>query len=210
LTPASIEKDAQKVSPPEAAKPQAAQPKATKPPTNFARSVLVYAVCVLIAVALAAIVRYFLVEPYRIPTGSMLPTIQLNDMVLANKLVYKIGVKPKYKEIVVFKDPTGEYPQLIKRVIATGGQTVNLSGGSVYVDGKKLDEPYTHGKLSAPLPGAPWITFPYKVPQGDIWVMGDNRTDSADSRAFGAIPDSTVYGRAWWTYWPLSHFGALR
>jgi len=180
-----------------------------KPPQSFARTLFTYAICILIAVVIAALVRYFLVEPYRVPTGSMLPTIQLNDMVLANKLVYKVGGTPKYKEIVVFKDPTGEYQQLIKRVIAVGGQTVDLRNGFVYVDGKQLNEPYTHGKPSAPLPGSP-ITFPYKVPQGDIWVMGDNRTNSADSRAFGAVPASVVYGRAWWTYWPLSRFGALR
>jgi len=182
----------------------------TTKPQSFARTVLTYAVCILVAVVIALIVRYFLIEPYRIPTGSMLPTIQLNDMVLANKLVYKTGHDPKYNDIVVFKDPDGEYPQLIKRVIATGGQTVNLVDGHVEVDGKKLVEPYTHGEPSNPLPGYPDITFPYKVPQGDIWVMGDNRTNSADSRAFGAVPISTVYGRAWWTYWPLGHFGALR
>jgi len=153
-------------------------------------------------------VRTYLIEPYRIPTGSMLSTIQLNDMVLANKLVYKVGVKPKYKDIVVFKDPTGQYSQLIKRVIAVGGQTVDLRDGSVYVDDKKLEEPYTHGKPSEVLSAQ--VQFPYKVPEGNIWVMGDNRTDSADSRVFGAVPMNTVYGRAWWTYWPLSHFGALR
>lgn len=175
---------------------------------KLVHTIFTYAICVLIAVILAVLVRYFLVEPYRIPTGSMLPTIQLNDMVLANKLVYKTGGKPKYKDIVVFKDPTGTYPQLIKRVIATEGQTVNLYNGAVYVDNQKLDEPYTHGKPSQQMNSA--ISFPFKVPAGTIWVMGDNRTDSADSRVFGPVPISSVYGRAWWTYWPLDHFSALR
>jgi len=175
---------------------------------SFARTILTYAVCILIAVILAATVRYFLIEPYRIPTGSMLPTIQLDDMVLANKLVYKVGGKPKYKDVVVFKDPTGQYSQLIKRVIAVGGDTVDLRDGYVYVNDQKLDEPYTHGKLSEPLSSS--IQFPLRVPDGDIWVMGDNRTNSADSRLFGPISVSTVYGRAWWTYWPLKHFGALK
>jgi len=178
-------------------------------PVGLARTIFTYAVCILIAVVIAAGVRYFLIEPYRIPTGSMLPTIQLNDMVLANKLVYKVGGQPKRGDIVVFKDPTGEYPQLIKRVVATGGQTVDLQDGSVYVDGQKLDEAYTHGKPSAPLSGGQ-VSFPFKVPDGEIWVMGDNRTNSADSRVFGSVPVEAVYGRAWWTYWPLSHFGVLR
>lgn len=198
MTPAELNKGAHS----KAAKPA--------PRQSFARTVFTYAVSVLVAVILALIVRYYLIEPYRVPTGSMLPTIQLNDMLLANKLVYKVGVEPKYKDIVVFKDPDGDYPQLVKRVIATGGQTVDLQDGYVYVDGKKLDEPYTHGEPSNPLPGVVDITFPYTVPQGDVWVMGDNRTNSADSRKFGAVPVSTLYGRAWWTYWPLGHFGALR
>jgi signal peptidase I len=176
---------------------------------SFAHTLFTYAICVLVAVVLAAVVRYVLIEPYRIPTGSMLPTIQLNDMVLANKLVYKVGGKPKRGDIVVFKDPTGEYPQLIKRVVAIGGQTVELRSGSVYIDGQKLDEPYTKGKPSEPLAGVQ-VTFPYQIPAKEIWVMGDNRTNSADSRFFGAVPVKNVYGRAWWTYWPLSHFGALR
>ena len=177
--------------------------------TSFARTLLTYALCILIAVALAALIRYFLIEPYRIPTGSMLPTIQLNDMVLANKLVYKVGGEPKRGDIVVFKDPSGQYTQLIKRVIATGGQTVDLVDGAVIVDGQKLDEPYTHGQRSDPLPGST-VRFPLTIPQDSIWVMGDNRTNSADARVFGPVPLSSVYGRAWWTYWPLSHFGSLR
>jgi len=176
---------------------------------KLSHTIFVYAICLLIAVVLSALVHYFLIQPYRVPSGSMLPTIQLNDMVLANKLVYKVGVMPKYKDIVVFKDPEGDYPQLIKRVIATGGQTVDLIDGAVYVNGVKLDEPYAHGKPSNPLPYSK-VQYPCLVPAGDIWVMGDNRTNSADSRAFGPVSLDTVYGRAWWTYWPLSHFAALR
>lgn len=177
---------------------------------SLARTLLTYLLCVLVAVVLAALVRSFLIEPYRVPTGSMLPTIKLNDMVLANKLVYKVGVAPKYKDIVVFKDPTGDYSQLIKRVIAVGGQKVDLVDGVVYVDGKKLDEPYTHNKRSEPLPSMLPISYPFTVPHGYIWVMGDNRTNSSDSRVFGPIAISSLYGRAWWTYWPVSHFKALR
>ena len=180
---------------------------AQKPP-RFSHTFFAYALCILVAVVLAAAVRYFLVEPYRIPTGSMLPTIQLKDMVLANKLVYKVGGTPRYKDIVVFRDPTGQYSQLIKRVIATGGQTVDLINGAVYVDGKKLDEPYVHGKQSLAM--SPQYTYPLTVPADSIWVMGDNRTNSADSRVFGPVPISSVYGRAWWTYWPLGNFGPLR
>ncbi len=172
------------------------------------RTLLSYVICIVVALVIAIGVRYFLIEPYRIPTGSMLPTIQLNDMVLANKLVFKVGGAPKYKDIVVFKDPDGDYPQLIKRVIATEGQTIDLRDGVVYVDNKKLDEPYVHGQKTYPLSDV--VQFPYTVPQGYMWVMGDNRGNSGDSRLFGAVPLKSLYGRAWWTYWPLKNFGSLK
>ena len=98
---------------------------------------------------------------------------------------------------------------LIKRVIAVGGQTVDLRDGAVYVDGEKLDEPYTEGKQSKPLSNSNGITYPYKVPEGEIWVMGDNRTNSLDSRVFGSVPVENVTGHAFWRYWPLSSFGSL-
>lgn len=158
-----------------------------------------------LAFAIAQGIKTFLVQPYLVPSGSMLPTIQLRDRVLANKLVFRTGVTPKYKDIIVFDDPWGEYPTLIKRVIAVGGQTVDLKDGAVYVDGKKLDEPYTHGKPSYPQV----LNFPLKIKPGYYWVMGDNRTNSSDSRTFGPVPMSAIHGRAFWTYWPLTRFKAL-
>lgn len=162
-------------------------------------------VLVILAFALAQGIKTVLIQPYVVPSGSMLPTIQLKDRILANKLVYRFD-EPKYKDIVVFDDPTGEFDTLVKRVIAVGGQTVDLRDGAVYVDGKKLEEPYTHGKPSYPQ----IVSFPYKVPEDSIWVMGDNRTNSGDSRSFGAVQVKNVHGRVFWTYWPLSHFAALK
>ena len=123
-------------------------------------------------------------------------------------LAFRFIRAPRYGDIVVFPDPKGEHPHLIKRVIATDGQTVDLRDGKVYVDGKELVEPYTHGQPSEPL--SPEFRYPYKVPAGDLWVMGDNRTNSGDSRFFGPIPVKEVQGHAIWTYWPLSAFGRLQ
>jgi len=94
-------------------------------------------------------------------------------------------------------------------VIATGGQTVDLKNGKVIVDGHELIESYTHGLPSDPLTGGA-VSFPYKVPEGDLWVMGDNRTNSGDSRIFGPITVKSVEGHAIWTYWPLNAFGGLK
>jgi len=163
-------------------------------------------IMVVLAIAIAQGIKTYLIQPYLVPSGSMLPTIQLKDRVLANKLVFRGFAEPKYKDIVVFDDPTGEFPTLIKRVIAVGGQTVDLKNGAVYVDGKKLDEPYTYGKPSYPQA----ISMPITIPKGYIWVMGDNRTNSGDSRTFGPVKLSTVRGRGFWTYWPLGHFKALK
>ncbi|HEY5540159.1 MAG TPA: signal peptidase I [Coriobacteriia bacterium] len=174
---------------------------------SFGRWLLETVLLVALAFALAFGIRTLLVEPFIVPTGSMIPTIQIGNRILAEKVTYRFVRPPRYGDIVVFPDPKGEHPHLIKRVIATGGQTVDLKDGHVLVDGKELVEPYTHGLPSEPLTDQ--FKFPYTVPDGDMWVMGDNRTNSGDSRVFGPIPLKEVQGRAIWTYWPLSAFGAL-
>lgn len=116
-------------------------------------------------------------------------------------------------DIVTFQDPDPEQGGriLIKRVIAVGGQTVDLRDGRVYVDDVLQDEPYTRGEPSYPL--TPYygltIEYPYTVPEGGLWVMGDNRTNSQDSRYFGAIKESSVTGKAIFIYWPLTDVGPL-
>lgn len=99
---------------------------------------------------------------------------------------------------MTFQDPEIPGRVLIKRVIAVGGQTVDLVDGKVVVDGVALDEPYTQGKASEPLNPAPDVdvSYPFTVPEGRLWVMGDNRTNSQDSRYFGAIKESSVTGHA--------------
>ena len=175
--------------------------------TSLGRWLLETVVLVGLAFALAFAIRTLVVEPFIVPTGSMIPTIQIGNRVLAEKITYRFVRQPRYGDIVVFPDPKGEHPHLIKRVIATAGQVVDLRNGHVLVNGQELVEPYTHGLPSAPLTSD--FKFPYTVPANDLWVMGDNRTNSGDSRVFGPIPVSEVQGHAVWTYWPLSAFGHL-
>jgi signal peptidase I len=163
------------------------------------------------AIAASLLIRTYVVEFYEIPSGSMLETIQEGDRVIGEKLSYRVS-EPKAGDIITFEDPVSSGTTLIKRVIATGGQTVDLIDGSVYVDGEKLDESYTLGKQSLPLDeqaAGVTISYPYTVPEGYLWVMGDNRTNSLDSRYFGAIPISSVSSRVIWTYWPLSSWGGF-
>jgi signal peptidase I len=126
--------------------------------------------------------------------------------VLAEKITYRFLRPPRRGDIVVFDDPTEAHPQLIKRVIATGGQTVDIRDGSVYVDDKLISEPYLHGVRTDP--GS--VPLPAKVPEGYVWLMGDNRPNSGDSRYIGPQPIAAIRGRAIWTYWPLARFGPLR
>jgi signal peptidase I len=154
--------------------------------------------------------RAFVVLTYEIPSASMEDTIQVGDRVFSEKISY-YGHGPQVGDIVTFADPLDPETTFIKRVIAVGGDVVELRDGSVYVNGEKRDEPFTQGKPSLELDPAPGveISYPYTVPQDYLWVMGDNRTNSGDSRYFGAIPASSVSGHACFRYWPLDHIGPL-
>jgi signal peptidase I len=173
--------------------------------TSTVRWLIETALLILLAFALAQGIKMFLVQPFVIPTGSMEPTIAIGNRVLAEKLTFRFSRQPAYGDIVVFDDPNGQHPQLIKRVIATAGQTVDVKDGAVYVDGKRLVEPYVHGKRSE----LGTIAMPVKIPEGDVWLMGDNRPNSGDSRFFGPVAVSQIKGHAVWTYWPPSEFGNL-
>ena len=173
--------------------------------TSVGRWLVETALLLIVAFVLAQGVKTFVVQPFVIPTGSMTPTIGIGDYVLAEKLTYRFAHPPRQGDIVVFDDPMRQHPQLIKRVIATEGQTVDIRDSRVYVDGKPLSEPYARGLLTQP--GT--VTTPVVVPSGQVWLMGDNRPNSGDSRFFGPRPVSSVHGRAFWTYWPPSEFAPL-
>ncbi|MBQ9691051.1 MAG: signal peptidase I, partial [Eggerthellaceae bacterium] len=95
---------------------------------------------------------------------------------------------------------------LIKRIVAVGGQTIDIHDGKVFIDGQELDEPYALGNtyvLQDQL-GTPYQMYPYTIPEGYVWVMGDNRENSADSRKFGPVSEDTITGRALFRFWPVT------
>ena len=178
---------------------------------GWLRSLLSLVIMVAVVALITIGLRMFVFVPYEIPSGSMEDTIMPGDMVFSEKISYYMR-QPEAGDIVTFADPEVAGRTLIKRVIATQGQTVELIDGKVYVDGVARDEPYTSGRESYPLSrtaGDADIAYPYTVPSGHVWVMGDNRTASQDSRYFGAVPVSSITGRAAVVYWPLSDFGLL-
>ena len=175
---------------------------------GMARSIVDFIVMLAIAAACVFLLRTFVILPFSIPSGSMETTIMPGDMVFSEKITTRDGVEPG--EVVTFADPQDSSRTLIKRVIATGGQTVDLIDGMVYVDGSPVNEVHAMGD-SLPLQTADGVElqYPLTVPEGYLWVMGDNREASLDSRYFGAVPESSVSGHAFMIYWPLNHAGLL-
>jgi signal peptidase I len=162
------------------------------------------AVLVVLAFVLAMGIKTFVVQPFIIPSGSMIPTLEINDRVLVNKFIYRFQ-KPARGSVVVFISPDSNSVDYIKRVIAVGGDTVDIKGGAVYVNGTELSEPYVHGKETR----LGTVPMPVKVPAGYVWLMGDNRPDSQDARYFNVQPATKLLGRAFAIYWPLSRIQAL-
>ena len=189
------------------------EPTEDTPQNHPWRSVLEWIFIVALAVACAMAVRAFIVEPFEVPTESMISTIQVGDRLLGEKISY-LGRNPAAGEVVTFSDPENPSTTLIKRVIATPGQTIDLKDGAVYVDGAKLDEPYTEGKPTNPIERhadflSSDITYPYTLGEDEYWMMGDNRTNSLDSRYFGPIRREAITSRGWFIFWPLNDIGTL-
>ena len=180
---------------------------------SFVRSLLEWVVIFALVFVFFIFIRWFVVEPYRVPTGSMEPTIEVSDQVLAQKVTINLGMGVNQGDVVVFRNPDGgsDHDILVKRVIATAGQTVDLQGGVVYVDGEPLSEAYAQGDsypLAAQADGVS-VGFPYTVPEGCVWVMGDNRENSADSRYFGAVPEDDLIAVVFFRYWPFDRLGGV-
>ncbi|MBP3892997.1 MAG: signal peptidase I [Atopobiaceae bacterium] len=162
---------------------------------------------------IAILIRVFIAETYEVPSGSMLETIQLGDRLVGEKVSLHFE-DPQAGDIVTFNDPDGSGVTLIKRVVATAGDVVDLQDGRVILNGQVIDEPYTQGKPSYALDGhatnlSENITYPITIPSGMVWVMGDNRTNSLDSRYFGPVSLEAVTSKAIFIYWPISDIGTL-
>ena len=192
----------------------AEQPPPPSPRSSTARWVREAAVILAVAVLAAILLREFVVQTFYIPSGSMEPTLQVGDRIVVNKLSYELhGVDRG--DIVVFSRPPREncggpeVNDLVKRVIGLPGELISLSGGYVYVDGRRLDEswlPSSEQGTTAPGPNgtAYSLNHSYHVPANDYFVMGDNRTDSCDSRWWGPIPSSLIVGKVDLRVWPIS------
>jgi signal peptidase I len=163
--------------------------------------------CLTILVAFVLVfgfVRPFVLEAFRIPSESMVPTLLVGDRVLANKFVYRF-TEPERGEVVVFESVgEGDDQKLIKRIVALAGDEVEVRNGTLLVNGEAREEPYLNRNL-------PFNDSygPSEVPEGHVFVMGDNRANSADSRVFGPLPIENIEGEAFVRFWPPLRIGSL-
>ncbi|NOY56480.1 MAG: signal peptidase I [Actinobacteria bacterium] len=184
-------------------------------------------ILILIALVVAVVIKTFLVQAFFIPSGSMRHTLEIGDRVLVNKLSYTWS-EPRRGDVVVFEPPWGQtrdaeplfdalvrhvgeslglqspdIEDLIKRVIAVGGETVEIRDNQVLINGVPIAEPYVYPGSHMPDYG------PVTIPEGKVLVMGDNRDHSKDGRVFGPIPVDSIVGKAFVRIWPLNRLGRL-
>lgn len=174
-----------------------------------------YAEAIAIAILLALFIRTFVVQAFKIPSGSMLPTLLIGDHLLVNKFIYGIRVPfsgkvlvplkdPKSGDIIVFKFPKDRSIDYIKRVVGVPGDKIEVKNKKVYRNGKQAEDPFAHFTSTTILPGSvsPKDNFgPITVPEGKYFVMGDNRDNSSDSRFWGFVETNDVLGKAMIIYW---------
>lgn len=182
-----------------------------KPKSTFRE----YAEAIGMALLLALFIRTFIVQAFKIPSGSMIPTLQIGDHILVNKLSYGIRIpfwehylvdftRPHRGDVVVFIFPEDRTKDFIKRVIGVGGDTVEIRGKKIYINGRQVEDPHAHFEGDDPqtagLPSRDDFG-PRTVPENHIFVMGDNRDRSYDSRFWGFVNLDDVRGKAFLIYW---------
>lgn len=172
------------------------------------RSLVEWGAVIVGALVVALVIKTFLFQAFFIPSESMLPTLKVGDRVLVNKISYDLHDINR-GDIVVFERPPGEAPEeikdLIKRVIGLPGDEIESVDGVVVINGKRLDEPYLAAGIRTDSPAITKRT----VPEGTVFVMGDNRGDSYDSRMFGPIDVDLIVGRAFIRVYPVTHISGL-
>ena len=159
---------------------------------------------VLYALVLALLLRTFVIQAFWIPSGSMIPTLEIGDRVLVLKFWYMIPkIEPKRGDIIVFKFPMDPKRDFVKRLIGKPGDTVEIKDGRVFVNAREIVEPYVQNSDN-------FNMAPLVVPEKKYLCLGDNRPNSQDGRFWGFVPENFIRGPAVFRYWPISRIGLLK
>jgi len=162
---------------------------------------------ILIAVAIALLVRAFLIGNFKIPTTSMVPTLDVGDRLLSNNMIYKIRA-PRRGEVVIFKYPEEPRRDFVKRMVGLPGEKIMLKDGRIYINGRQVSDKDISSRYyySDGYYGNEWEI---EIPQKSYFVLGDNSINSKDSRYWGFVPEKNLVGKAIFTYWPPWRMGFI-
>jgi len=164
---------------------------------------------VVFAIAIFLFVYLLVLQPHKIKGNSMQPNYPDGEFLLADKITYRLR-EPKRGDVIVFQAPLSPEEEYIKRIIALPGETIKVSQGRVYINNKLLKEPYLSETLVTTPGGFAKEGQEIKVPVNFYFVLGDNRPESSDSRAWGFVPFKSINGRAWVIYWPPERTGVVK
>ena len=169
-----------------------------------------WASSILVALVLTLIIRTFVIQAFKIPSGSMRPTLMEGDKLFVNKYVYRFNA-PQRGDIIVFKYPVDPKKDFIKRLVAFPGETVEIRDRKITIDGKVLEDPASFGKFyyyNHDPYGGPGDKI--QVPANSYYALGDNSANSTDSRFWGFVPKKNVLGKAVFRWWPPKRIGTIR
>jgi len=170
---------------------------------------------IVLALSIFIIIYLFLFQPHQVKGDSMYPNFINGEFLLTNKISYRFG-EPQRGDVIIFKAPPSEpcaeiECEYIKRIIAVPGDRVKVAGGKVYINGQVLDESTYLSKSTFTSGGSYLVEGVEKtIPEGFYLPLGDNRPRSRDGREFGPIPRSSIVGKAWLRYWPISQMGLVK
>jgi len=163
---------------------------------------------VVFAVDIFIFVYLIILQPHKIRGASMHPNFPDGEYLLTDKVSYRFG-EPKRGDVVVFKAPTNNGEEFIKRIIGLPGEQVSIQNSKIYINGTPLEESYLAGNVITSGDGFLAEGATVSVPQGEYFVLGDNRPHSSDSRAWGFVEKREITGRAWLIYWPPKSAGVI-
>lgn len=171
---------------------------------SFVHGFVDLAETLLVALAMALLIKTYIIQTSLIPSGSMIPTMQIGDRLFVNKFIYRFTL-PKRGEIVVFRSvKEGDNKDFVKRCVGLPGDEIEIRDGLVFANGVHVTFPGVNVQRDYSQFG------PVRVPEGEYFMMGDNRPNSSDSRYWGFVPEDHLLGKALFTFWPLSRMQVLR